>query len=481
MTQSGVKSCPRIIITGTSGDSGKTLVSVGLLAGLRQQGHKLTAFKKGPDFIDPAWLNAAGGTTVRNLDTFLVEKEKVYRSFVKHAVDSGVNIIEGNRGLYDGLDSKGSHSTAELARLLNAPVILVCNVTKSTRTVAALVLGMKELDKNVNIAGVIINQVGGKRHKKIVTESIEEICGIPVVGAIPRVKDEKLLPSRHLGLVTPAEYSDHLELIERLGKLVTENTDLGRIVDIACGAPGLKFPVSEETEESSEKHVRIGYFSDSAFTFYYPENLEALQRSGAELIPISSLEDKDLPAIDGLYIGGGFPETHADKLAGNRELMEHIKSLAKRGLPIYAECGGLIYLCRSLTLDDQKYLMAGLFDVDLLMSKKPAGHGYSLMTVDTENPFFPLSTEIRGHEFHYTYPAEQDDIPATVLTVRKGSGLGNGRDAMVFKNVWAGYIHIHADGMETWADNFVQLVGNYRDRNFNQHGGGAINLRRKAV
>jgi cobyrinic acid a,c-diamide synthase len=191
MSSKALKACPRVIIAGTSGDSGKTLVSLGILAGLRQQGYYVTAFKKGPDYIDPAWLNAASGNPVRNLDTYLVPGEKVHDSFVIHASDSGPNIIEGNRGLYDGFDVHGSHSTAELAKLLEAPVILVCNATKSTRTVAAVVLGMQKMDEKVKLAGVIINQVGGKRHKKIVTEAIENTTGIPVLGAIPIFRGQR--------------------------------------------------------------------------------------------------------------------------------------------------------------------------------------------------------------------------------------------------------------------------------------------------
>ena len=337
MPEKTVESFPRIIIAGISGDSGKTLVSVGLLAGLRQLGYKLTAFKKGPDFIDPAWLKAASNTTVRNLDTYLIPSDIVYRTFTRFARTSAVNVIEGNRGLYDGFDVDGTHSTAELARLLKAPVILVCNVTKTTRTAAAIIHGLREFDRSVNIAGVIINQYGGPRHKRIVTEAIEKSTGIPVVGAIPRIKGESLLPARHLGLITPAEQTDVSTMIERLGNLISENVDLEKIVSIAQNSPELECNQAvAEISAQEQRNVRIGYFSDSAFTFYYPENLENLQEWGAELVPISSLEDRSLPDIDALYIGGGFPETHADKLAQNRELMQSVKEQAEHGLPVYA-------------------------------------------------------------------------------------------------------------------------------------------------
>ena len=476
MPEKTVESFPRIIIAGTSGDSGKTLVSVGLLAGLRQLGYKLTAFKKGPDFIDPAWLNAASQTTVRNLDTYLIPPDIVYRTFTRFARTSAVNVIEGNRGLYDGFDTEGTHSTAELARLLKAPVILVCNVTKATRTVAAIIYGLREFDRSVNIAGVIINQYGGPRHKKIITEAIEKSTGIPVVGAIPRIKGESLLPARHLGLITPAEQTEVSTMIERLGKLISENVDLEKIVSLAQTAPELECEnMPSEISAQGQRNVRIGYFSDSAFTFYYPENLESLQEIGAELIPISSLEDRNLPNIDALYIGGGFPETHVDKLAQNRELMQIVKEQAENGLPVYAECGGLIYLCRSLTIDKTTYPMTGFFDVNLVMKKAPQGHGYSLMEVDRANNLFPVGTVLKGHEFHYTTPVDGDVKIDSVLQVTKGSGFAGGRDGLVKNNVWAGYLHIHALGTPEWAQNFVKMAEKYKnEKNSSCAGGGNL-------
>ncbi|NIP41366.1 MAG: hydrogenobyrinic acid a,c-diamide synthase (glutamine-hydrolyzing) [candidate division Zixibacteria bacterium] len=481
MSLKASKSCPRLVIAGTSGDSGKTLISLGLLAGLRQHDYKVAAFKKGPDYIDPAWLNAASGKSVRNLDTFLVDREKVYQTFAEQSLENGINVIEGNRGLYDGLDLHGSHSTAELAKLLKAPIVLVCNVTKSTRTVAAVVLGMKEMDKEANIAGIILNQVGGKRHKEIVKESIEKTTGIPVLGAIPRVKNEKLLPSRHLGLITPAEYPEFGDLIKRLGNLVSDNVHIAKLANIAHSASELQYETETGDRKSeSVRGIKIGYFSDTAFTFYYPENLESLQDLGAELLPISSLENKELPDIDALYIGGGFPETHAERLAENRLLMDAVRKAALDGLPVYAECGGLIYLCNSLTIGESSYPMAGLFDVDLLMNSSPRGHGYSIMSVDQDNPFYPKGTELKGHEFHYTAPSRVGANVKTVMSVTRGSGFKGNRDGLVLKSVWASYLHLHASGEQGWSEALVKLASEYKiDRSIS--GGGAGISSRKAV
>jgi cobyrinic acid a,c-diamide synthase len=472
MSDKTFKHIPRVIIAGTSGDSGKTLVTIGLLAGFKQLGYKIAAFKKGPDFIDPAWLNAATGGPVRNLDTYLIERSKVYTTFVNYGLSSGMNIIEGNRGLYDGLDAAGTHSTAELARLIKAPVVLVCNVTKSTRTVAAIILGMKKLDESLNLAGVIINQVGGERHKKIVTDSIENITGIPVIGAIPRVKDEKFLPSRHLGLITPSEHSGTSEIVNRLGNLLMDNVDFDKVIEIAESADKLECTkiTSLEITEVLDK-VRIGYFSDSAFTFYYPENLECLETLGAELIPVSSLTSEILPDIDALYIGGGFPETHAQKLTENRSLMESVNKRAQAGLPVYAECGGLIYLCKSLTIGDCSYPMVDLFDADLILKKSPQGHGYSLMEIDLENPFFETGTCLKGHEFHYTTPLRYGEDLSTVMIVNKGSGFAEKRDGLVKGRVWASYLHLHASGEESWGANLIKLARVYRGEKEQSHGG----------
>jgi len=445
------------MVAGISGDSGKTLVTVGLIAALKRRGHNIAAFKKGPDFIDSAWLKAASGGSVRNLDTYLVPKQQVYETFTNNALESGINLIEGNRGLYDGFDIHGTHSTAELAVLLRAPVVLVCNATKTTRTMAAIVLGMKAMASEPNIACVIINQTAGERHKGIVTKSVENIAGIPVLGAIPRVKGKKLLPSRHLGLVTPAESSQTSEMIDYLGQLVGENVDLDRLIKIAGESEKLAYQ-DIETPRIGDKSVKVGYFADSAFTFYYPENLESLDSCGAELIPISSLENTALPNVDALYIGGGFPETHAERLAANRSLMISVKQMAERGLPIYAECGGLVYLCQSLTIDQTTYPMAGVFDVDLAMKKSPQGHGYSIMEVDVQNPFFSIGKKLRGHEFHYTTPTRIGLSVRSVLAVRRGSGFSEGRDGILKGNVWASYLHIHAAGEKAWAKNFVGLA-----------------------
>lgn len=454
---------PRLVVAGLSGDSGKTTVSLSILTAVMERGLTASVFKKGPDFIDSAWLGAVGKTTCRNLDTYMVDPVKVLERFTSNAVRSDIAIVEGNRGLFDGKDTSGTHSTAELAKLLKAPVLLVANTTKMTRTIAALVNGLASFDDKVRIAGVILNRVAGERHRKILTESIEEFCRIPVLGALPKLGDDSsVIPGRHLGLVTPAEFIDGEALHAKLAEIAAKYIDIDGIIELASGAEDIE---SGTVAQPSTKPpaARVGYFNDSVFTFYYPENLEALESSGAELVGISSLDDSALPEIDALYIGGGFPETHADRLCSNRSMMASVKNAVEMGLPVYAECGGLIYLSRSLTWHGKKHEMSGVFPVDLEMRPKPVGHGYAHCRVDRENPFLEIGTSMKGHEFHYSGAVTGIDAVYTCLSVQRGVGLGGNRDGLVSKSAFACYTHVHADGIPEWSRSIVDAARRYRE------------------
>jgi cobyrinic acid a,c-diamide synthase len=454
-------SSSRLVVAGLSGDSGKTIASLSLLTALRRRGFSVSVFKKGPDYIDPAWLSSVAGTTCRSLDTYMVDREVVLRSFVLHARESDISIIEGNRGLFDGKDVAGTHSTAELATLLQAPVVLVVDVAKSTRTIAAIVKGCIDFDPDVKIAGIILNRIAGERHLRILTDALEEYTGLPVLGAIPRLGDDAaLIPGRHLGLVTPSEYTHGADLEARLCEIAENFLDVRGMVEIA-GSAGSLSAAAPDSPCADPGRVRIGYFKDSVFTFYYPENLEALEAEGARLVPVSSLTDEALPEVDALYIGGGFPETHAEQLVRNRSLMKSVKGEALDGLPIYAECGGLIYLARSLRCNEVVYPMTGLFPIDLSMHRKPVGHGYTLVRVDAPNPFYAVGTSIRGHEFHYSGPDDGAQEAESCMKVDSGAGVGRARDGLVRCNTLACYTHIHADGMGSWASAMVSKAADH--------------------
>ena len=457
------KAFPRIVIAGMAGDSGKTLIALSILSELRRLGIKTAAFKKGPDFIDSAWLGLASGSPARNLDIYLMGADYVYRSFVTHAEPEGINIIEGNRGLYDGMET-GETSTAEIAKILKAPVILICCPVKMTRTAAAHVLGCRHFDPDVQIAGVILNKVSGARHENVIRTAIEEECGIPVIGAVPNMEKESILPERYLGLVTPEEAASLAERINSFSGLCEKHINLRKILEIARIAPALDVITGEPEIKTGVPPVRIGYFFDPAFTFYYPENLEALNREGAELIKISALHDTSLPEIDALYIGGGFPETHAEQLEQNISMRRAVKEVAESGMPVYAECGGFIYLTESLKWNDNTYKFAGVFPVDVEMHNRPQGHGYCEVVVDCENPFFPPGARYRGHEFHYTRIVSGIDHVKSAYAVNRGVGCFNNRDGLLYKNVLAGYTHLHTGGVQEWAKGIVKAACKFKNR-----------------
>jgi cobyrinic acid a,c-diamide synthase len=379
-------------------------------------------------------------------------------SFARHADPGGFNLIEGNRGLHDGVDAGGTHSTAALARALAAPVVLVVNAAKVTRTAAASVLGCRMLDPELRIAGVILNRIAGERHAAVLREAIEEVCGIPVLGALPKTGGE-LLPGRHLGLVTPQECAGIAELEREILGFAGGRLDLEAILRIAADVPPPAPPAGIAAVRGGGR-VRIGYLRDAAFSFYYPENLEALEAAGAELDPVSSLLPNALPrGLHALYIGGGFPETFGAALAANTELLGSIRAAAAAGMPIWAECGGLMALSRAIRWRGDRWAMAGVLPFEVEVLADPQGHGYTTLRVDRHNPFFPLGTELRGHEFHYSRIAE-GERPETACTVLRGAGCYDGRDGAIVGNVWAGYTHLHATGTPEWA---IALVGAARN------------------
>jgi cobyrinic acid a,c-diamide synthase len=500
---------PRIIIAALRGGSGKTILSIGVIAALNKLGKSVAPFKKGPDYIDAGWLTLAAGRPCYNLDSFLLSPSDNLHSFLSHSVNCDISVIEGNRGLYDGIDLQGSTSTAELAKLIKCPVILCVDCTKVTRTLAAVVSGCSQFDSDVMINGVILNRVANPRHEKKIRDSIDHYCGIPVIGAIPKL-GEQHFPERHLGLVPTPEHDWANDSIEAITEVAKKYIDLEALIDVAKNAPDLEPEVrSQKTEdgdlnsevgsrnaeiedqqqeardqwpetsarqpESADQNpvsriqhpvasiqqpvssvenpaVRIGIVRDSAFQFYYPENVDALIEHGAEIIFISPLKDREPPELDGLYIGGGFPETHAGQLAANTEFNAQLKSMAEDGFPIYAECGGLMYLGENLILEDKSYPMVGILPLTFDFFKRPQGHGYTIIKVEKENPYYDVGTEIRGHEFHYSRVSKRDRQKGDlVFRMERGAGIEKDRDGILYKNVLATYTHIHGLGTPGWA------------------------------
>ncbi|PIE67869.1 MAG: cobyrinic acid a,c-diamide synthase [Deltaproteobacteria bacterium] len=460
---------PGIVVAALRGGSGKTIFSVGIIAALKSLGKTVAPFKKGPDYIDAGWLALAAGRPCYNLDSFLINRDILLGSYHTHTRNTDFTLIEGNRGLYDCINTKGETSTAELAKLLKLPVILCLDATKITRTMAAVVGGITAFDTDVRIGGVVLNRVAGKRHQSILTRSIEAYTGVPVLGAVPKLRKQRF-PERHMGLVPTPEHSWAAPAIDAIREVALEHLDIDRIHELAAIAEPVEtgaFHLSGQSSPPADSEAPvIGILRDSAFQFYYPENLEALEASGAKLVFASPLEDKALPRVDALYIGGGFPETHAGELAANTDFRLALKALADMGLPIYAECGGLMYLGERLDLKEGRFDMAGVLPVVFGLSKRPQGHGYTVVRVDGNNPYYKKGTTLQGHEFHYSSIKEwKGDADDLAFTMERGNGFLDGRDGVCVNNVLATYTHIHALGTPAWAKALVAQARAYRAKN----------------
>lgn len=458
---------PRLVLAALRGGSGKTTISVALTVALGKRGIGVVPFKKGPDYIDAAWLSLAATGPCYNLDTFLIGRGQVVSSFTRRAPEDSFSLIEGNRGLYDGMNSEGEHSTAELAKLLRSPVVLVVDCDKVTRTTGAMVLGCQAFDPKVDIRGAILNRVGSKRHAAVAQRSVEEYCHIPVLGVVPRMGDDAFpFPERHLGLVPPQEHDRVEAALSRAGRIAEDHLEMEGLLRVAQSAPPWEVDAIRLVapgKATAAQSVTIGVIRDAAFQFYYHENIEALADCGARIVEISAIEKDALPPVDALYIGGGFPETQAGLLSENEGFRHSLRDAAETGLPIYAECGGFIYLGESLTIGNTRYPMVGALPFSFGMEKRPQGHGYTVLEVDGENPFFPVGMQIKGHEFHYCRIISRgtgDD--RTVFHVRRGTGIDGTREGATRKNILAAFTHIHALGTPQWAPALIDAARRYR-------------------
>jgi cobyrinic acid a,c-diamide synthase len=458
-------SLPRLLISAAHKSSGKTTVSIGLSAAFRATGVVVQPYKKGPDYIDPLWLSVASGRNCHNLDFFLMNADEIVSTVAHHAADADLALIEGNKGLYDGLDLHGSNSNAALATLLQAPVVLVLDARGMTRGIAPLILGYQQFDRDIRIAGVILNRLGGSRHESKLRAVIEHYTNVPVLGAIH--EDEQLrIVERHLGLMPTNEAASSAETIGTLAAAIANQVDLPALRAIAASAPHLPSCAPAITAPS-RPDVRIGIARDAAFAFYYAGDLAALREAGAELVPIDTLRDNRLPPIDALFIGGGFPETHLQALEANVSLRRQIRAAIEAGMPAYAECGGLMYLARRITWGARTADMVGAIPGDVVMHDRPVGRGYVVLRETGVGPW-PATTAVgppptvRAHEFHYSSIVNLPPDTRFAYEMMRGQGVDGRRDGIVYKNVLASYAHLRDVAGSRWTTRFVQFVRNQR-------------------
>ncbi len=459
---------PHLLMSAAHKSSGKTTLSIGLCAALHEQGLRVQPFKKGPDYIDPLWLGQAAGRPCYNLDFYTMSHDEILRDFVCHSRGADISLIEANKGLYDGLDIEGSNSNAALAHLLGAPVVLVLSTVGMTRGIAPLILGYQAFDPALNIAGVILNQVGGARHETKLRAIIEHYTDVKVLGAVH--KDARLaIDERHLGLMPSNENTQAQEKIEDIRQLVAAQVDVQSLLVVAEVAPPAVIKCPEVMRPRA--HVRLGVLQDAAFGFYYPGDLEALTAAGAELIPINALTDTHLPALDGLFIGGGFPETQAPALSDNVSLRGDIRQAIEQDLPVYAECGGLMYLGRHLHWGDQSYPMVGALPLDTRMQDKPQGRGYVHLQ-ETGQGLWPLYSEageplsFYAHEFHYSAieNVQWCEEMRFAYRVLRGHGIDGEHDGLVYRNTLASYVHLRDVNANHWTQRFVAFVQQANNR-----------------
>lgn len=463
----------RMIIAGTSSSAGKSTVALGLMGAFRKRGYRVQGFKCGPDYIDPSYHTAITGRSSRNLDSWMLAPAVMQEIYVKGSRGADISIIEGVMGMFDGKSASSDEgSTAEISALLQAPVLLVVDIAGMGRSAAAIVKGFQAMSgEGTRIAGVIANRSGSPGHYALVKQAIEQECGIPLVGALSR-DDTIAIPERHLGLIPSLERGDLDPLFHSLARLTEEGVDLDQVWRLAESSnleAGHALFHSRNQGEQIKKDVRIAVARDAAFHFYYPENLELLEQYGAVLLYFSPLAGDPLPVgVDGLYIGGGFPEEYAGTLAANRMTAASIRQAVEEGLPVIAECGGFMYLCRGLVRSDGTvYEMAGVFSGNAVMQSRFAAMGYREAEGLSGNPLLPEGQKARGHEFHYSIyqPGEEEFenpgiTPAYGLTGRRGTS----REGFLYKNTVAGYTHLHFASNPCMASGWLDFCRRKRNR-----------------
>lgn len=457
----------RILISAAHKSSGKTTLSLGLCAALNARGLKVQPYKKGPDYIDPMWLSRASNRDCHNLDFQTMTDDEMLATVSLYSQDADISLIEGNKGLYDGVAIDGSNSNAAVAELTQSPVVLVIDTLGMTRGIAPLLLGYQAFNNKIKIAGVILNKVGGPRHEKKLRDVIKQYTDISVIGAVPRL-DELNITERHLGLIPSNEATNTHDVISKIASVIEQHVDLDLLIKIASTAESLPATSYQVITTDKPISLKVGIARDAAFGFYYPGDLNAFRAEGVELVEFDTLKDQNLPEVDALFIGGGFPESWMDELEANVSLRNQIKERIESGLPAYAECGGLMYLCKNVFWNDKKSQMVGVIDAEIVMNKRPQGRGY--VCLKRTRDFLWSNTipdndneQISAHEFHYSGFKNLESIDNNpnikyAYEMKRGSGISGLHDGLIYKNLLANYAHLRDTSRFHWVSAFVQFI-----------------------
>jgi len=454
----------RLLISAAHKSSGKTTLTLGLCAALHARGLTVAPYKKGPDYIDPMWLSRASDNDCHNLDFQTMSNDEILATLELHSRSADISLIEGNKGLFDGVALDGSNSNAAVAELTKSPVVLIIDTQGMTRGIAPLLLGYQAFDENIDIAGVILNKVGGPRHEKKLRDVIKQYTNITVVGAVPRLKDLNIT-ERHLGLIPSNEANDTNRVISTIATVIEKHVDLDLLLQIASTADTLPKSTYQISSHEKPLTLKVGIARDAAFGFYYPGDLNAFRAEGAELVEFDTINDANLPEVDALFIGGGFPESWMQELEANSSLRQQIKDAIESGLPVYAECGGLMYLSKSIKWNNKESQMVGAIPADITMNDKPLGRGYVslLQTNDALWEKANNQSDIFAHEFHYSGFDDLADLESHsdikfAYEMKRGCGITGQHDGLIYKNLLANYAHLRDTSRYHWVSDFVEFI-----------------------
>ena len=448
---------PRIVLAGATSGVGKTSITCAIIYALKKKGFSVQPFKVGPDYIDPNYLSNISNSKTFNLDVWLMGKNHLLESFIENS-NSDISVIEGVMGYYDGFGGNSNFaSTHHVAELTKSPVILVLDASKTARSIAATALGFQKFHKNSRISGIILNKIGSQKHEILCRQALEK-THLPIIGVIPK-NPELSLESRHLGLISTINERNLQKKIKKISRIIAESLDIEKIIELTKNQTLLK---KKPKSVNKKPNVTIAVALDNSFNFYYHDNLKSLKDQGANLKFFSPIKDTKIPSCDGIYIGGGFPEVLGNSLEKNSSMKQSIKKLSEQNIPIYAECGGLMYLTKSIDYSDKKYKMIGLFDAETKMTKRMKLN-YTKGKIITKNIISDKSHLLHGHEFHYSELISISSDSKFAYQLEIGDGIKNHKDGMILYNTLASYGHLYFDSSD-YSKIFVKSCVKYLRR-----------------